>query len=68
MLVQNMKDIAFVVRKEREKQGLTQKQLAGLCNTSTRFVFAVEGGKETAQIGKVLKIINMLGLDINIGK
>lgn len=66
MLVKNVKDIGLSIQKEREKQGLTQKQLAGLCNTSRSFIISVEGGKETAQIGKVLKVINILGLDINI--
>ena len=66
MLVKNAKDIALLVQKERVKQGLTQKQLAGLCNTSRSFIIAVESGKETAQIGKVFKVMNILGLDIKI--
>lgn len=68
MLVSGVQDIGQLIRQERKNQGLTQAQLAGLCNLSVRFVIAAEQGKETAQIGKVMLIIRMLGLRMDIGK
>ena len=68
MKINNTEDIALEIRRARKLQGLTQKQLAGLCNISVGFIIAVEKGKETAHIGKVITIIKMLGLNIEIGK
>lgn len=68
MIIKNTSDLAGIISAERKKQGLTQMELAGVCNVSVRFLISVEKGKETAQIGKVIHIINMLGLKIDIGR
>ena len=50
----------------RQQAGLTQADAAALCGVGTRFLGELERGKETAQIGKVLKILQGLGLTIQI--
>jgi len=54
---------AYILRKE---QKLTQPQLAGLCNVGVRFIVDLESGKETCQIGKVLYVLDMLGIKLKI--
>ncbi len=62
MIVKKFKEIGERVREERKKQGLTQGQLAGFCRVGVRFIVDLEAGKETCQVGKVLYVIEQLGL------
>ena len=64
MKIKNIKDIATKIKDERKKQNLTQTQLAGLCNVGLRFIVDLEAGKETCQIGKVLLVLDVLGIDL----
>lgn len=66
MLIKGLKDLAAVIRAERSYQGLTQVQTAGLCGVGTRFVSDLENGKETVHFGKVMQVIQGLGLEISI--
>lgn len=43
-------------------QDLTQEDLAGITLTGRRFIVDLENGKETAEIGKVLQVLNALGI------
>lgn len=65
MKIKTTKDIAILIKTERKKQNLTQTELAGLCNVGLRFIVDVEAGKETCQISKVLKVLDVLGININ---
>ena len=53
---------------ERKAQGLTQKQLADLCGVGITYLSNLENGKDTAEIGKALHVVRMLGLDIFVAK
>ncbi len=64
MRIKNIKDIASKIKNERKKQNLTQTQLAGLCNVGLRFIVDLEAGKETCQIGKVLLVLDVLGINL----
>lgn len=64
MKIKNIKDIASKIKDERKKQNLTQTQLAGLCNVGLRFIVDLEAGKETCQIGKVLLVLDVLGINL----
>ncbi|MBQ6009282.1 MAG: helix-turn-helix transcriptional regulator [Kiritimatiellae bacterium] len=61
-----VKEIGETVRKSRKEQDLTQPQLAMVCGTGVRFIVDLEAGKETCQIGKVLNVIQMLGLKVSV--
>ncbi len=60
------KDIGAAVRRARRAQGLRQPDLAGACGTSIRFISELERGKATAQIGRVLHVLKMLGLHLSL--
>ena len=64
--IQNTTDIGQTVQTYRKKQGLTQQELALLANVGRRFVVELEQGKQTAQIGKVLQVLNALGIGLNL--
>ncbi len=65
-IVKNPRDIGETVRRTRRSQGLTQIELAGASGTGVRFIMELEKGKESCQIGKVLRVLGMLGLKLSL--
>lgn len=61
-----IEQLGGIVRKNRKEQGLTQAQLAALSGVGVRFVRELELGKASCQIGKVLTVVAMLGIDLKI--
>jgi len=55
--IQTTKDLGEIVRAHRKSKHLTLETISGLGNLSTRFLSEFERGKETAEIGKVLKAL-----------
>jgi y4mF family transcriptional regulator len=66
MQFKNMSELALIIKAKRKEQGLTQNDLALASNVGIRFIVDIEAGKETAQIGKVLKVCAMLGLKLGV--
>jgi len=58
--------LANEVRARRRELGLRQDDLADLAGVSERFVFALENGKQTVQLDKVLAVLNALGLHLEL--
>lgn len=59
-------DIGALVRSARKEQNLRQDQLAGVSGVGVRFIVDLEAGKPTAQVGKVLHVLQMLGCSVEI--
>lgn len=59
-------DIGKYVRAQRKAQGSTQSDFAALCGVGVRFISELENGKSTMEMGKVLKVLKCLGLQINL--
>lgn len=57
-------DIGAAIRKKRKDEGLTLADAAALCGVGYRFMSDLENGKTTAQLGKVLQVLQALGLDV----
>jgi HTH-type transcriptional regulator/antitoxin HipB len=57
-------DIGKLVRETRKGLGVTQKALALTSGTGLRFIIELEKGKETAEIGKVLTVLQTLGIQL----
>lgn len=66
LLIKNVRQLGETIRKVRKDQGLTQEQLAAACGVGTRFVRELERGKESCHLGKSLKVVRMLGMDISV--
>ena len=60
------KQIGITIRELRKRQGLRQDQLAGAAGVGLRFLIELEAGKETAQLGKALAVLNVLGCKIEL--
>ncbi len=64
--VRNTKDIGKILRKHRKSRGITLERLSGLSNLSPRFLSEFERGKETCEIGKALKALQIMGLEVSV--
>ena len=59
-------ELGRLLREHRKSRGLTLDTVSGLSNVGVRFLSEVERGKPTAEIGKVLKVLGTLGLEIGL--
>lgn len=67
MRVESASDFGQAVRAARKEAGLSQVQLAKRCGCSQRFVSEVERGKETAELGRALKLLEVLNVPLSAG-
>ncbi|MBF0453391.1 MAG: helix-turn-helix domain-containing protein [Magnetococcales bacterium] len=59
-------DLGRMIRLTRERANLTQESTAALLNLGRRFVGEVERGKPSTELGRVLKLLNGMGLDLQV--
>ena len=59
-------DLGAEVVSRRKALGLRQEDLADLAGVSHRFVQAVEAGKQTVQLDKVVAVLDVLGLRLSV--
>jgi HTH-type transcriptional regulator/antitoxin HipB len=59
-------DIGRTVRTTRKALGVTQADLALTSGTGLRFIVDLEKGKPTCQVGKVLTVLQTLGIDVTL--
>ncbi len=64
--IETSEQLGRFARAHRKSRGLTLETASGLANVGPRFLSELERGKETAEIGKVLKALRTLGLEIVI--
>lgn len=64
--VRSAEELGRLVRAHRKSRELTLETVSGLGNLSPRFLSEFERGKETAEIGKILKALRTLGLEVII--
>ncbi len=64
MKIYTTKELGTQIRNRRKKLGYTQAYIAEYTGLSASFISQVENGKDTAEILKVIKLLNILGLDL----
>lgn len=62
----NSQQIGQLIRLSRKEQGIDQASLASICGFSERPLKAIEKGKGTLSIDKVLKILDELGIKLHV--
>src|ERR1700753_1437479 len=62
MWARNTFEIGKIIRTARLRQKLSQAELARLLGTTQAWISEVEKGKETAQIGMILRALTHLGI------
>ena len=61
-------DLGKIIHQRRKAAKLTQQKAAALAGIGVRFLSELERGKPTAQIGKAIKVAQLLGLEIQINE
>lgn len=64
--ISSMQPLIEAVRSRRQALGLRQEDLADLAACSERFVQALESGKISVRMDKLLDVMRVLGLDFAI--
>ena len=64
--ITNPAELGLVVRATRKAQGLRLDDVAAFAGVGPVFAGDVEYGKETVQLGRVLKLVQQLGLKVVI--
>jgi y4mF family transcriptional regulator len=65
MKIDTVHDLGLTIRKKRKKDGLTLQEAAAVCGVSYAFLSALENGKESVQLNKVLQVLNCLGIELH---
>ena len=64
--IRSVIDLGQLMRSHRKGSGWTLNKVSGFANVSMRFLSELERGKDTAEIGKVLHALRLLGLEVVI--
>lgn len=64
MKVLTAEDIGRIIRQKRKEDGLTLEEAAAICGVSYAFLSALENGKETVRLNKVLQVTRCLGIEL----
>jgi y4mF family transcriptional regulator len=66
MQINSMRDLAATARGRRQGLGLSQVELAAKAGVSREWINAFEGGKPTVEFGLVIRVLEALGLGLDI--
>ena len=68
MRINNTKTLGETIRARRKELHYTQAYLAEFTGLSVTFISDVERGKTSAEIEKIIRLINVLGLNLLVEK
>ena len=64
MKITDAVSLGNAIRSRRKELNYTQGYISEITGLSISFLSDLENGKPTAEIGKTIEVINLLGLDI----
>ena len=65
-MIHNCRDLGLVVRDIRKRQALTQAEVAERAEVSRVWLSQMENGKQTVELGKVLRVLDVLGCGMDV--
>jgi HTH-type transcriptional regulator / antitoxin HipB len=66
MTIRSIRDLASAVRGRRIDLGLSQRELALRAGLSRKWIYEFEAGKATAGFGLILRVLDALGLTLEL--
>lgn len=66
MAVRSIRDLAAAVRGRRIDLDLNQADLASRAGVSRKWIYEFEAGKSTAEVGTLLRVLDALGLALEL--
>jgi y4mF family transcriptional regulator len=64
MKIASAEDIGRIIKQKRKDDGLTLEEAAAVSGVSYAFLSALENGKETVRLSKVLQVVKCLGIEL----
>lgn len=64
MKIASAQDIGRIIKQKRKDDGLTLEEASAVCGVSYAFLSALENGKETVRLSKVLQVVKCLGIEL----
>jgi len=64
MKITTAADLGQAIKTQRKRDRLTLEQAAAICGVSYAFFYALEHGKETVRLDKVLQVLHSLGIKL----
>jgi HTH-type transcriptional regulator / antitoxin HipB len=68
MALRSIRQIAVAVRGRRQDLRLSQAELASRAGVSRKWISEFESGKSTAELGLVLRVLDELGLTLDLAQ
>lgn len=65
-VVTSVEELGNCIRMKRKSLGMTIQKVSGLTGIGFRYLSELERGKESAEIGKALRVMRYLGLQIAV--
>ncbi len=66
VLIDSVQKIGEIVKEERKRQGMLQRDLADVSGVSLHFLSDLEKGKPTVELQKVLQVLAGLGIAVEL--
>ena len=66
MKISDMDSFGQEIRKRRKDLGYTQAYVSECTGLSASFLSNLENGKETVEMGKALRLVQLLGMDLGV--
>jgi HTH-type transcriptional regulator/antitoxin HipB len=63
--ITSSEDLGKIIKLKRKDDGLTLEEAAAVCGVSYAFLSALENGKETVRLNKVLQVARCLGIELD---
>jgi HTH-type transcriptional regulator/antitoxin HipB len=64
----SLAELALALSAERKRQKLSREDAAAVCGVSTSFIRDAESNPENCSLGKLAKLINGLGLSLEVAR
>lgn len=64
--IRTSEELGMVIRAVRKSTHIRQDDLAGMVGVSRQFAVDVEKGKPTIQLGRTLRLLRELGIELNV--
>ena len=68
MKITDAKSLGQAIKARRKELNYTQAYVSEFTGLSVTFISDLERGKPTAEIGKTIYLINILGMDLSVEK
>lgn len=62
----DIEHLGRAVRKRRKAQALRQAEVASIAGVGVRFISDLENGKHSLELGRVIRVLETLGLELDI--